>query len=355
MTKKKKHIPAVAAACLVLVLGSVTAVAAYHYFSPAQVAQKLEDQKLAEAFSGEDALLINETQVYGDYQVTLLGVVAGKDISEYLSTENGIVQEDMIYGVTATTRTDGTPMPDVSDDAYDEQPFFASFYIGGLNPKDYSIMSMGGGYSEFVENGITYRLLEMENIEMFADRGIYLGVSDGSFYNAQAYSFDEATGEISRNESYAGINALFKVPVDVSKADPAAAQEYLEALAEGEESDDQALAGETLSEAHVLKRWEEALSEGYLPLGMKPVTSTMQICTPDAEGGFSYSYPYGDGGQGSGIAYVKELFPENETGTKAVGGYHHSGDMESLCIETFTLNEDGTVTFMLYVPDVENF
>ena len=48
------------------------------------------------------------------------------------------------------------------------------------DPNKYSIMTMGGSYSEFVRGGIQYRILETDNIEMFADRGIYVGVTSSN-------------------------------------------------------------------------------------------------------------------------------------------------------------------------------
>ena len=71
-------------------------------------------------------------------------------------------------------------------------------------------------------------------MEIFADKGLYLGVSDSTFYDPKAYQYDKATGEILRNEAYDGLNALFQLPIDASKADPAAAANYLTTLDEPE-------------------------------------------------------------------------------------------------------------------------
>ena len=161
--KKKVSMAACVAACVVA-MGSITAVAAYRYLSPKEVAAELEDKKLEQAFLSEDAVFVNETQESGGYRITLLGSVAGKNISDYLSKdESNKVNEDKIYTVLAIEHADGTPMPDTSSDEYGQETFFASHYIQGLNPSEYSIMSMGGGYCEFVRDGVQYRLLEMDN------------------------------------------------------------------------------------------------------------------------------------------------------------------------------------------------
>ena len=87
------------AACVVA-MGSITAVAAYRYLSPKEVAAELEDKKLEQAFLSEDAVFVNETQESGGYRITLLGSVAGKNISDYLSKdESNKVNEDKIYTV----------------------------------------------------------------------------------------------------------------------------------------------------------------------------------------------------------------------------------------------------------------
>ena len=163
MAKKKRRrgrIPAaVLAACITLAVGSMAVMAAWKYLSPAQMAEELSDKKLADAFLGEDAVPVNETQEYGGYKVTLLGAVSGKNISDYMVTErDGSVRDDMFYAAVAVERADGTPMPDTSDDMYNDVPFFASTYIRGLDPRFYNMATMGGGYSEFVRDGVQYRL-----------------------------------------------------------------------------------------------------------------------------------------------------------------------------------------------------
>ncbi len=58
-----------------------------------------------------------------------------------------------------------------------------------------------------------YQLLECNNVENLADE-LYICVIDSMFYNARAYQYDEVTGEISRNEEYEGLNALFVLPIE---------------------------------------------------------------------------------------------------------------------------------------------
>lgn len=237
--KKKFSVAACVAAC-VLVMSSVTAVAAYRYLNPKDVAAELDNHKLEQAFQSENALYVNETQEGGGYRVTLLGSVAGENISDFLpQDEQTVVEKDKIYTVLAIEHVDGTPMPDTSSEEYGEETFLASHYVQGLNPMEYNIMSMGGGgYSEFVRDGIQYRLIEMNNIDMFADKEIYVGINTGTFYDVNAYYFDAVTGKITRNEGYEGLNALFILPIDKNKANPDAAKAFLENMNESKYLDD---------------------------------------------------------------------------------------------------------------------
>lgn len=348
---RRKRIPAaVLAAAFTVMIGSATVFAAWKYLSPEQMAKHLEDSALTDAFQGEDAVSVNETQEYGGYRVTLLGTTAGKNISKYLTADNqGTVKDDRFYAAVAIERADGTPMPDTGEDAYGEEAFFVSPYIGGLDPLAYNAMTLGGGYSEFVQNGIQYRMLEVDNIEMFADRGIYIGVSGGTFPDSGAYCFDEKTGEITRNDSYEGLNALFTLPIDPAKADPEAAREFLAHMQDGE-------AEEETSETSEGEQETEAFMSGLTAENLKEyaeaVESTVQVCRPDENGTFRYSWELDSGMGGEGTGFVDSLFPDKKPGL-TIGGHSSEGTLESLCIEVYTLNEDGTVTFAIYRPKAE--
>lgn len=350
--KKKNRIPAaVLAAAFTLVIGSTAVYAGWKYLAPEQVADEVEDQKLMEAFAGPDAVSVNETQESGGFQVTLLGSVAGKHISDYLTQDDqGALKDDMIYTVVAIERADGTPMPDTGDDAYGEEPFYASCYIKGLDPAKYSIVSMGGGYTDFVQDGILYRLLEMDNVEIFADRGIYVGVSSGTFYDSEAYTYDEQTGALRRNEDYPGVNALFTLPLDPSKADPEAADAYLEDLEASWEEDGEELpkSGEDLDVDEWYAKVQEAMKEGNIDAYAERVEDTVKVCTPDADGTFEYSYDLGDDGSGYYMNEVKELFPDGTPGSMNSLGYSYSLGLQDLRLCAAVLNEDGTVTCAVY-------
>lgn len=232
----KRWSTAVGLAAMVLCLSSATVYGALKYLSPADVAEKVQDTKLAEVFLSDQAVVINEKQSSGGYCVTLLSIVSGEMLSDYsYYNENNIIMADRTYVVIAIENADGIPMPDTWEDTYREQEFFASPLIGGYNPAKYNIAALSGGYTELVEDGVLYRLLECDNVEMFADHDLYLCVTDGTFYQVEAYDYEEATGKISRREEYPGLNVLFNLKLDDLKANTKKATEYMSGL--GYESD----------------------------------------------------------------------------------------------------------------------
>ena len=233
--RKKRRLSAAMIAVFILCMSSVTAYGAWKFLSPSDVAENVKDMKLSEAFLSEQAFIIDENQSYGDYRVTLLGIVSGERLSDYLHYKNSSVAADRTYAVVAIENVNGVPMPDVSEDGYGKLEFFVSPLIGDYNPAFYNIAGMSGNYTDMTQDGILYRLLECDHVEIFADHDLYLCVSEGMFYNPEAYCYDKQTGKISRNEKYEGLNALFDLPVDVSKANPERAEEYMASL--GFESD----------------------------------------------------------------------------------------------------------------------
>lgn len=351
--KCKRRVPAtVMAAALVLVAGSITTVAAWKYLTPDKVAQEVEDQTLAEAFQSEGAVLINESQEYGGYKITLLGIVSGKNLSRFVSSNDaGEVKDDRTYVVTAIENADGSPRPSTSDDSYGKDPLFVSPLISMQDPVKFNIVTMDGAYSEFVQDGVQYRITESDNVELFADRALYLAVNDGVFYNAEAYQYHQDTGEITRNEAYEGVNALFQLPLDKNKADEKKAKEYIQKL-EKEMDSPEGKATDKGQEGSLVSRiakkaleWGETGLEQNAEL-LDGLTQTFSV---DEEGYFSYSYEVKDDGIGSsGKILADSLFEEGQVGMsesmQIIGGETE----QDVYIETFTRNEDGTVTLKVY-------
>lgn len=293
---------------------------------------------------GEDAILVNETQSYGGYDVTLLGIISGEGLSDYGYVSGAdTVDAERTYSVVAIANSDGMKMTATSDDAYGETPFFVSPLIAGLDPNQYNAVTMHGGYFDIVRDGVLYRIAECSNVGIFADHTIYLCVSDGSFYNQNAYKYDAVTGAIGRNESYEGVNALFTLPIDKSKADPAAADAYMMSM--NQPDDTQAVDVEESSvEVFMSRITPENIDEHLVRL-----EKTVMVITPK-DGTFTYGYDLGYLGGGSGTGFMDVLFPDGKPGMSARMDYSYSEDkIETLVVDTFVLNEDGTVTYAAYV------
>ena len=283
MNRKPRRIPAAAmVAALTLFIGSATAVAAWQYLTPDKVAEVMEDEGLKKAFQSKDAIAINESQTCGDYKITLLGMVSGKDLSSYVVNAEGEgnteIKEDKTYIVTAIEKVNNTAETVVQEESY--MNLTASPLVKGFKPWQFNIYTMGGGSTAISENGIEYRITESDNIEIFADRGLYLAVTDG-VPSVEAYQYDENTGEIARNESYQGVNALFHLPIDESKADREAADKYLKELENAENSSDDVAEDMGVIEIieQVIKWSSEEVEERA-----EVLEDLTQVLTPDANG-----------------------------------------------------------------------
>ena len=222
----KRSFSTAAAVVMAVLLFTTTAFAAWYFLKPSEVADKLENPALSAAFNSGNAININESATSGDYTFTLLAIVSGKDISDQPYISNDEVSSDRSYVVTAIQRTDGTPMPSFQEEGF--TPFYVSPYIKGQKPWHVNAHTLGGGASEILADGVVYHLVEFENITIFADRGVYIGIIEGRTPNNQAFLVDEQTGEISVNPDYDGISILFSLPIDPALANPEKAQAFLD-------------------------------------------------------------------------------------------------------------------------------
>ncbi|MDF2987872.1 MAG: hypothetical protein K0R50_3382, partial [Eubacterium sp.] len=219
---------ALISAAIILTM-SITAFAAWQLLNPKQVAEHFGDQTLAKAFEEKNSIEINKTVSAGGYNITLLGITSGKGLSDFKSSAEEI-HPDRTYAVVSVAKQDGSKMPRTQDEEYNKVSFFISPLIKGQKPWQVNIATMNGGYSESVIDGVMYRLVECDGIEMFADRGLYLSVSSGAFLDNKPYRIDGQTGEITPNEGFDGVNVLFDLPIDVKKADHDKADKYLKEL-----------------------------------------------------------------------------------------------------------------------------
>lgn len=310
-------IPALAAAfCLLL---SATVFASWHFLSAASVAEH-SLPALRSAFEQEDATKINAVRTQKGYIVSLLGLTSGAA----LEGEADGVDKNSTYAVVAIGKEDGTPVS--LDDSY-----FTSPLIQGLEPWKYNMASMGGGYTQFIEDGVLYRLFDCDDIEIFADKKLYLCVTDTTFYPTEAFHMDESTGLITEAKDYDGLNILFDLPLDPAKADPKRAEQYIASL--------WADTGDEESPALPEMTPEEILEKGTV------IENSRKTLTPDADGMLSYSYSV-KGSETSTIASEEFLFPDGSTGLSPSSFLSEDGAI------LFEKASDGTIS--AYFVELEN-
>ncbi|THF81629.1 hypothetical protein [Cohnella fermenti] len=333
---KKRLFIGLFVAIFVLIAGA-SAYAATQLFTAKQVAEHLGDPQLAEAFESEEAIRINAAKDSGDYRFTLLGIVSGVDLSiSRHSSED--VYPNRTYAVVSIARRDGQPMPDVPDPEFGKVPFFVSPLVKGLKPWQVNIASMNGGFSEDVIDGVMYRIISLDEVEIFADRGVYLAISSGSpFYSNDAFRYDEATGEIHAREDYPGASVLFDLPLDAAKADPAKADAYVEALSNP--TSDSAEQEEQEEQEEDWVQWIERLRAQVRAgeLIGETIAESVQEVSYDESGDIEYSY------NGWNVSRpIDQLFKKDQVGYSDY--FPISGDDESYKAVLFHRDDNGIIT-----------
>lgn len=352
MKKSRKFSPAAIAGCLLgICLLSATGIAAQKYLTANEVVGKLGDQKLEKEFSKKKTKNALQKQSSHGMDFSFLGIVSGDKISDQLYLSNEDVRTDRSYAVMAIEYSDGRKMPEKVADIQDEdRTFFVSPFIEGYNPAQHNITTMNGGYSEMVEDGILYRLVECDNVEIFAKHKLYLAVQSGTFYDADAYHYDQKSGKITRNGNYEGVNLLFDLPIDESKGDEEAVKAYQEAQKEAMEQEDDEEIPEDAGDKAV-KKFMKKLTPENIDQYAKPVESTRQTVKPDKDGCISVKYSVKGRGSGKATTAVEYLFPDGKCGMSPDFGCSYGEDgLDDLIIDTYTLNEDGSVSFVAYIP-----
>ncbi len=332
MHKRAKTFYAAIVAAAVIIILSATAFAAVKLLTPKDVAEHMGFAVLAGAFEGPDAILIDETQTTGGYKVILHGMVSGKD----LTGEFQGAQEGKTYAVLTIEKEDGSPMPDVDEEGYID--FFASPLVKGLEPWRFNIAVMGGGYSFDVIDGVQYRLIQCDDVEIFADRGAYLCVISSertSFYDIDALHYDEATGEMTRNEAYGGVNALFHLPLNRAKADPAKAEAYLKELNEPGPSAEPEPTPEPIQ-------------------GGRVIEATRQTLVPDQDGMLHFEYDTEFGG-GNVTRMLDDVFgdqPDGPAEVRVIWSSSSGADMREDVVEVwFARDAAGVITGYIVVEE----
>ena len=365
----------VAAACMcLLAAGSITAYAAYHYLSPAQVAEQVSDNgALAEAFEGEDAILINETQQSNGYDITLLGLVSGKNLELCVPEDISSNLSDVrTYAAIAIAKSDGTEM--------EYRNLCISPLINGVDWFVANNATMDVSLTWFKQDGVVYELVECVDLQVFADRGVQLGVVDDFGNEGSAFYMDTQSGEYHRNADYEGTNALFTLPFDISKADVKKAEAYLNALEHVEENAQEISEEEHSARENVSNEAEKMASEldarsdqirEFIDTITDTITmdniddyftrdeATVLTAKPDENGWIDFGSRYNkeeeymmEGGRGYISYWIddEEDFRISSFGVSGMGDEEDAGtlEMSNVQISVIVRNEDGSFTTAVY-------
>ena len=340
MKRTTKKPFALVAAIAALVLLSTTVFAAWNLLKPSEVADKFENTTLAAAFESETAVNINKSISAGEYKFNLLAMVSGKDLSDWPYYNDDEIKSDRTYVIFALEYADGRPMPNTWEDPYGDITFFATPLVKGTEPTMMNAVMMNGGGQTITIDGIMYRIIECDNMEIYADKGLVFAINDGVFFNPDAYLYDEATGEITANPDYSGISAVFDLPVDPALGDPEAAAQYEADLAARNEQRRQATPPPEMAEIQTMLDgidWDNAVE----------VDSTFETELLDDGTVIHCTYEY-ESGSGSITTLYAETFTDEVTEQTAIISMMTSDD-QAYAVRV-TKSVDGTVRGAIVVP-----
>ena len=331
LRSKKIKIPVLAAAILgIVMMLSVTGLAARVLLNPKQVAEQLFEDKLAAAFESNDAIRINETIESNDYSITLLGIVSGQSLQSDHSFFDK-TNADKTYAVVSIAKKDGSKIPDFNYLTKTERELY-QFYIAPLingqkpwqNFFNYAMATI-----TIIRDGVLYTLVECDNLEVFADRGVYLGVNKGNYFDSDTFNYDKKTGRISTNPNNHETHALFQLPLNLTKADHVKAQVFILK---------QQLVDLTKPyDPETSVDYANAIETGEI------IPASEKVVSYDSYGLLYYEY---EGDYTSGR--VEDFFPEGQPGLSDYILPIVDDDFTIRRAIRFSMESDGTITGMVY-------
>lgn len=351
-----------AVVCTVILLGSGSVYAANHYLNPSQIVDEISaDSTLSKAFADKDAITINETQTSNGYDITLLGLVSGEKLGLYVPDETKKeVSDKHSYAALAISKSDGSKMSN--------RNFCVSPLINGEAFTDVNAATLNVGLSWFEKDGVIYELIECDNLEIFADRGVYLSLVDDFGDEVAAFRMDEATGKYHKVKDYAGTSALFTLPLDKDKADTMAADKFLVSLrreADSETDGERAAVGVAVGDASdeaisyinekaqalVDSITEDNLKEYFVLDESRPIFTAR----PDEKGWIDFGTAYVEdcdwtvnGGSGYLTDWLADDEDFNVVSTVVSSDDETRTDMSTLEITVVFRNDDGSFTEATY-------
>jgi len=211
----------VAIAITLALLLSVSAYAIVTLLTPAQVAREIGDNALAEAFESGKGTFIGAKAASDGYIITLQGMTTGKNIQEYAD-----VDAERTAIVFSVQREDGNPVRYIDQDI----SFMPCAFFAGYKPWMVNSIMLGSGAQTFEKDGVFYMVMEIDdNLEMFAGQTVYLGIWDASLgFPGSAVLTVDADGAITFVEGLQKAHAMFALPLDPARADPARIERVLQ-------------------------------------------------------------------------------------------------------------------------------
>lgn len=343
--KKNNMKKIVAAACVGLAaVGSVSVYAAYRYLSPSQIAEEVSDNgALAKAFESKDAVLVNETQQTNGYDITFLGLVSGENLDIYVPEDIAMrLNKSHTYAAVAVAKSDGMEM--------EYRDFCVSPLINGVSFSVANNATLDALLTFFEQDGIMYYLIECDNLEIFANRGVQLGVVDSFGDETSAFVMNTETGVYEKNADYEKTNALFNLPLEKEKADDIAAENYLKELEKDTEDE-----YEPNTDMEKVSAFVRTITPKNIEDYFERNTQTELIAFPDENGWIEFGSCYiekedfiYEGASG----YLEYIIGEGENFVIRGYGYGEA-DLSDLQITTIWRNADGSFTSVMYRAKVD--
>ncbi len=217
--KKRSPIRILVAVISIILLLSLSVFAITAFLSAGEVAEELGESQLSDKWQKSDSFPYASGNE--EYTVSVLGIATDEE-TEALQ-EFG-AEKGRSYVIASLQRTDGTPLS-----SEEKQKIQFTPLIEGCEPWRINLWTLGSGALGYEKDGVQYYLFETENLEIFADRTVYLAAYEGFTPSADIFKMN-SDGTIAYNESYTGFKAIFELPFDPSKADPIKAEELLSQL-----------------------------------------------------------------------------------------------------------------------------
>ena len=226
-TIHRKPILAIVAITIIAAL-SVTAYAIVTLLTPAEIARELGHDALAQAFENGEGILIEESVASKGFVFTLHGMATGENLLAFYEE----AEDSKTMLVLSVRRENGRPMDYFNPETIIGDTYFSYCVVfEGFKPWLISSRTIGGtGGQMFEKDGVLYVLLDCSSFDIFADRNpsfvvwnaVEIGIGPGS----ELFQMRE-NGSIAFADGMQVARAMFRLPLDPAKADPAKVEQLL--------------------------------------------------------------------------------------------------------------------------------